>query len=464
MSPAVLLALVASVESKEKLMDISFSSLPFEITKIASANLIWMTSTMTSTPIQTRQKNGLISKLHQRNIQAKQGLVTIEGIATGTPDNTLPQAEAAEFVANLRSLDRNRNRIAKIYQNTRIEQRHLAINLLSEETYEFSRKPGTIQERMEMFEEYALPLAEKVAQKALKSAEVSTKSSDYFCSQNIEDTIGLIVFVTSTGFVAPGIDAKLIKSLGLKKNIARIPVHFMGCAAAMNGMRIACDYIKANPSQRALVICLELSSINAVFEDNINDVIIHSIFGDGCAAVVLGAREESGLLGQDKIVIKDNFSYLVEDTEDGIRLGITDSGITCKLSRDLPNYIETGLGPIINNFLVGHDLTKEKIDLWAVHPGGTRIIEKAQSSLGLSDEQVADSWEILRQHGNMLSCAILFVLERIVLRLEKESLRTGRNLISEYSDNRKILPEKMTGLSFSFAPGVGVEGILFERY
>ena len=419
---------------------------------------------MISTNVQTQQQNGLRLELLPHNIPTKQIVATIEGLATGTPEHIMPQADAAQFVANLRGLNRNRDRIAKIYKNTRIEQRHLAINLLSEETYEFSRKPGTIQERMEMFEEYALPLAEKVAKKALKSAEVSTKPGDYFYSQNIEDTIGLIVFVTSTGFVAPGIDAKLIKSLGLKRNIARIPVHFMGCAAAMNGLRIACDFIKANPSQKALVICLELSSINAVFEDNINDVIIHSIFGDGCAAVVLGAREESMLLGQGKIVIKDNFSYLVEDTEDGIRLGITDNGITCKLSRDLPQYIEAGLGPIINNFLADHELTKERIDLWAVHPGGTRIIEKAQSSLGLNDEQVADSWEILRQHGNMLSCAILFVIERIILRLEEESLRAGKSSMSDYPNKGKTLPEKMTGISFSFAPGVGVEGILFEKY
>ena len=408
---------------------------------------------MTRTTIQTKQQNGLIPKISQYNIPTKQVLSTIEGIATGTPDNIIPQADAAQFVANLRGLNRNRDRIAKIYKNTRIEQRHLAINLLSEETYEFSRKPGTIQERMEMFEEYALPLAEQVAKQALQSAQATIEPGDYFYSQNIEDTIGLIVFVTSTGFIAPGIDTKLIKSLGLKRSIARIPVHFMGCAAAMNGLRVACDYIKANPHQKALVVCLELSSVNASFEDNINDVIIHSIFGDGCAAVVIGAREESTLLGQGKIVIKDNFSYLVEDTEDGIRLGITDQGITCKLSRDLPSYIKNGVGSVINNFLAGHKLTKEEIDLWAVHPGGTRIIENVQSSLGLSDEQVADSWEILGQYGNILSCAILFVLERIILRLEAESLTTEKTLF-----------DKLTGLSFSFAPGVGVEGILFEKY
>ncbi len=407
---------------------------------------------MTSTTVKNKLQTELKLKLNSHNISAKQIVPIIEGIATGTPENIVFQEDAAHFVANLGNINRYRERIAKIYRNTRIEQRNLAINLLCDETYEFSRKPGTIQERMQMFEDYALPLAEKVARKALKSAGESIEASDYLYSEKIEDSIGLIVFVSSTGFVAPGIDAKLIKSLGLKRDIARIPVHFMGCAAAMNGLRVGCDFIKANPQQKALVICLELSSINAVFEDNINDVIIHSIFGDGCAAVVLGGKEESTLFGQGKIAIKDNFSYLVEDTEDGIRLGITDNGITCKLSRDLPKYIEAGLNPIISDFLTSHDLTKDDIDLWAVHPGGTRIIEKAQSSLGLNDDQVTDSWEILREHGNMLSCAILFVIERMILNLEKDCLST-----------QKTYSEKMTGISFSFAPGIGVEGILFEK-
>jgi alpha-pyrone synthase len=410
------------------------------------------TYTTTQTTTQTARQNRLISGYYFNKGTNQQLLPIIEGIATGTPDNTTSQAEAARFVASLAGMNRNRDRIAKIYENTRIEQRKLATNLLTEETYEFSQQAGTIDERMEMFAKYAFPLADRVAKKALKAAEASFVPNLDGNSETIEDTIGLIVFVTSTGFIAPGIDAQLIKSLGLKRNIARIPVHFMGCAAAMNGLRVACDFVKANPGQKALVVCLELSSVNAVFDDNINDVIIHSIFGDGCAAVVIGAREENSLYGLGKIAIKDNFSYLVEDTEDGIRLGIKDNGITCTLSRELPNYIKAGVNPIIRNFLASHNLTKENVDLWAVHPGGTKIIENVQSSLELKDEQITDSWEILRQYGNILSCAILFVLERMISRLE------------DREQEQETIPEKLTGLSFSFAPGIGIEGILFEKY
>jgi alpha-pyrone synthase len=354
----------------------------------------------------------------------------IESIATGTPEHIITQSDAARFIANLPDLEQNRARIEQIYNNTRIETRHLALDLLSDETVAFSRQEGTIQARMRLYQEHGVPLAERVVRKALASVH------------DVE-AIGLIVFVTSTGFVAPGIDAELIQRLGLGRDMARVTIHFMGCAAAMNGLRVASDYVRSHPTRKALVVCLELSSVNAVFEDDMNDVIIHSIFGDGCAAVV-GACDAEQTAG--KLVIQDHLSHLISNTEDGIILGVRDQGITCRLSRYLPAYIAAGVEPVIERFLSNHHLIKEDIDLWAVHPGGTRIIENAQRSLGLSDRQVADSWEILRQYGNMLSASILFVMEQMMLRCEQDSPRT----------------DALTGIAFSFSPGVGIEGLLFQ--
>jgi alpha-pyrone synthase len=374
------------------------------------------------------------------NIDLQQIFPAIESIATGTPDNIIRQSDAAKFVANLPNLDRNRDRIEKIYNNTRIETRHLAYNFLVEPESTYNRP---IQARMQAYKEYGIPLAEKVARQAIEAARKYTP--------DIEDSIRQIVFVSSTGFVGPGIDAELIERLGLRRDISRATVNFMGCAAAMNGLHLACDRVKANPTQKSLVICLELSSVNAVFDDSINDVIIHSIFADGCAAIIVGASTASQAIGTDKILIKDRLSYLVENTQDGITLGIKDNGITCQLSRQLPEYIQTGIKPVIDRFLADNGLTKAGIDLWAVHPGGTRIIESVQSALGLSDTQVEPSWQILAEYGNMLSTSLLFVIERMLA-----------NQQNSCSDAPKS-PQGLNGIAFSFSPGIGVEGILFEK-
>jgi alpha-pyrone synthase len=372
-----------------------------------------------------------------RQIESQQIYPTIEGIATGTPEHVIHQADAAKFVANLPGLTRHKDRIESIYKNTRINTRHLAGNFLLDPEIVRDR---SIQERMQEYKKYGIPLAEKVARQAIESARKYT--------ENIEDSIRQIVFVSSTGFVGPGIDAELIQRLGLRRDISRATVNFMGCAAAMNGLHLACDRVKANPTHKSLVICLELSSVNAVFKEDINDIIIHSIFADGCAAMVVGAGTASQAKDTDKIIIKDRLSYLVENTQDGITLGINDNGITCQLSRQLPEYIKTGIEPIIDNFLADNQLTKESIDLWAVHPGGTRIIESVQSALGLNDTQVEPSWQILSEYGNMLSTSLLFVIERMLSNCQT----TGTDATTG-----------LNGLAFSFSPGIGVEGILFEK-
>lgn len=368
---------------------------------------------------------------------------TIEGIATGTPQSVVSQREAAAFVAQLPHLEQHRSRIEKIYENTQIHTRHLALNVMSEEAVALSQRNGTIAERMRLYQDHAVPLAEEVARRAIASASANGNTAALI------NEIHQVVFVSSTGFVGPGVDAALIERLGLRRDTARTTVSFMGCAAAMNGLRVACDHVRAYPTHKVLLICLELSSVNVTFEDNMNDVIIHSIFGDGCAAVVVGASHINSAIAQGKLAIRQHLSYLVEGTQDGITLGIRDNGITCQLSRHLPDYIEAGVGPIVEDFLAQNALTKDDVDRWAVHPGGTRIIQKVQSSLGLRDDQVADSWSILREYGNMLSASILFVIERMMNRNEHPS--------GEFGDS-------LTGLAFSFSPGVGVEGILFEQY
>ncbi len=379
-------------------------------------------------------------------------VTTIESIATGNPDRVIRQSDAAKVVAKMANLAKHSERIEKIYQNTRIDTRYLALDLLSDEAIAFSRA-ATMQARMQLYREHAIPLAEKVARKALKSAAGKHRAEHPFALDRIEATIGSIVFVSSTGFLSPGVDTAIIERLGLRRDVARVNINFMGCAAAMNGLQVASSFVRANPDRRALVICLELSSLNAVFDDNINDLIIHSIFGDGCAAIVVGASEAASIVGADghgsgtgRMIIKDRFSHLFEDTEDGIVLGVRDNGITCTLSRQLPDYIEAGVGPIVERFLASHGLTKADIDAWAIHPGGTKIIESAQRSLGLNDTQVQDSWAVLAKYGNMLSPSILFVMERMLLRWETAPQSQVSN-----------------GVAFSFSPGVGIEGILFQR-
>ncbi|WP_205876075.1 type III polyketide synthase [Mycobacterium camsae] len=358
-------------------------------------------------------------------------VAVIESIVTGAPAHVVHQLQVADQVAALFDNPEQRQRISRLYQKTMIGTRRMAVDPLDPGFDSLRRQPGTIRDRMALFYQHAVPLAVDVAGRAL--APLEDPSTE----------IGLLVFVTSTGFIAPGVDVALIKQLGLSPSISRVVVNFMGCAAAMNGIRTARDYVRANPSRKALVVCIELCSVNATFADDINDVIISSLFGDGCGALVIGASQTQQPLDPGKVVIRESFSLLLDDAEDGIVLGVNHNGITCELSENLPKYIYDNVDPAITEILRDNGLQKSDIDLWAIHPGGPKIIEESARSLGLSDTEAAASWDVLDRFGNMLSVSLLFVL---------------RLMVQQAAGNSDI----STGVAFSFAPGVAVEGILFD--
>jgi alpha-pyrone synthase len=357
-------------------------------------------------------------------------VAVIESIATGAPSAVVDQSAAAEEVAALFAADaQQRERIARVYKKTKINTRRMAVDPLDAEFDTFRRQPATIRDRMNLFHAHAAPLAVDVARRALAGHAAAD--------------IGLLVFVTSTGFVAPGVDVAIVKELGLSPSVSRVVVNFMGCAAAMNGIRTAADYVRACPDMKAMMVCIELCSVNAVFADNINDVIISSLFGDGCAAVVIGASQVQQPLEPGKVVIRDTFSWLIDDAEDGIVLGVNHDGITCELSENLPSHIYHGVDPVVTKVLANNGLQKFDVDLWAIHPGGPKIIEESLRSLDIPAEAARVSWDVLARYGNMLSVSLLFVLELMVAQAE----------------TTKALS---TGVAFSFAPGVAVEGLLFD--
>ncbi|KAK3935186.1 alpha-pyrone synthesis polyketide synthase-like Pks18 [Diplogelasinospora grovesii] len=364
----------------------------------------------------------------------------IEAIATGNPESFKSQSEAAGEVAALFGADSPHSaRIPRLYAKTRIDRRHMAVNPLTED---FDRS-ASIRPRMDNFLKHAGPLAVDVASRALSGAGIVSP----------ENEIGLLVMVTSTGFIAPGVDVAVMKGCGLSDSVGRVVINFMGCAAAMNGLRTASDFACAHPESKALVVCVELSSVNGVFKPDINDVVISSLFGDGCAAIVVGSthsasqqqqqQQQQPTLAPGKIIIRKCFSKLVRGTEEGIILGVNADGITCELSPKLPNYINAGVGPVLDEILAANGLTKADIDLWAIHPGGPKIIEESLKSLQLPDEVAAISWEMLSRYGNMLSVSLPFVLKRMA---------------AEAKEKRPV----STGVAFSFGPGITVEGILFE--
>ncbi|MCP2292570.1 type III polyketide synthase [Nocardia amikacinitolerans] len=353
----------------------------------------------------------------------------IEAMATGAPSLVLDQSVAADWMAGQFADPEQRTRVRRIFDKTMIGTRRFAVDPLDFELHAYGADTVTIQDRMRLFYRHAVPLATDVARRVLAGVDPSD--------------LGLLVFATSTGVIAPGVDVAVVENLGLPRSIARLVVNFMGCAAAVNGIRAASDFVRANPGKKAMVVCIELNSVHAVPVADVGDAVAHSLFGDGCGAVVIGARRGGQQAKAGTIVIRDKFTHLFEGTEDGIAVGVNHDGISCELSENVPRYIYDGVAPVVGDVLRRNGLRQSDIDVWAIHPGGPKILLESARSLGLPPEVASTSWEVLAEYGNMSSVSLIFVLERIA-----GEAGAGK--------------PNSTGVAFSFAPGVTIEGFLFD--
>ncbi len=93
---------------------------------------------------------------------------------------------------------------------------------------------------------------------------------------------------------------------------------------------------------------------------------------------------------------------------------------------------------------IGHHVTRGSdplnIDLWAVHPGGRTVLDAVEKGLGLPDDALCHSRDILARFGNMSSATVMFVLENVL-----RAANSGQR-----------------GCAMSFGPGVTAETMLFH--
>ena len=90
------------------------------------------------------------------------------------------------------------------------------------------------------------------------------------------DEIDQLVTVSCTGFSAPGVDIGLVESLGLKRDVSRTHVGFMGCHGALNGLRVAAALSHASPASKVLLCCVELCSIHHQYAADPQQVVANA--------------------------------------------------------------------------------------------------------------------------------------------------------------------------------------------
>jgi alkylresorcinol/alkylpyrone synthase len=279
-----------------------------------------------------------------------------------------------------------------------------------------------LREPAEMIE--ALSLGEQTARYVQAAPALAAAAAEraIAAAGGRRDAIGLLVVVSCTGFILPGLDAYLLPALGLRPDVWRLPMVQLGCAGGAGGLARAADWARTHPGQQALVVAVELPSLTFRPADRSLDNLLSAlVFGDGAGAAVLEAGDGGQAGG---LVVGRVRSVLVPDSTHTLGYDLADDGFRVILSRTLPEVLAAALPALVDEFCGAG--CASGLDAVALHPGGGAIVDAVQACLRLRDPQLAATRSVLRTTGNTSSAAMLFVLETLAADLPCAS---GRGLV-----------------------------------
>jgi predicted naringenin-chalcone synthase len=349
----------------------------------------------------------------------------INRIATGVPAHDV-HGTYLHFARTLLDVPRARSVFDRMATKAQIEHRFSVLapatqpnggSVDHDGTYVRGQFP-TVARRMELFEIYAPQLAIETIAKL----ELGTDAKH----------ITHLIVTTCTGMYAPGLDLEIVEQCGLDPSVERTMVGFMGCYAAITGLKLSHHIVRSTPSARVLLVNVELCTLHLQETMSIDRMLSFLIFGDGCSVSLISA-DPIGL------TIDSFHTAIMPGTRDLITWKVRDLGFDMFLSGQVPMAISHGLERVTDAILEG--APPEAIDLWAVHPGGRSVLDAVEHGLTLDRTALAASRSVLENYGNMSSATVMVVLQSLLA-----SAKPGER-----------------GCAMSFGPGLTAETMLFHR-
>jgi alkylresorcinol/alkylpyrone synthase len=333
--------------------------------------------------------------------------VEIASVATAVPVHKVHQADIAE---RAKAVFPHLARLESLYGNTGIETRYAC-----EPPYWYYERHGW-EARTAVFQRHALDLLEEVALNAIKAAGIGLHD------------VGALVVNTITGLAIPSLDAKLMNRLQMSPSVERLPIFGLGCGGGVAGLGRAARYAQAMPGgSHVLFLTVDLCSLCLRIADpSVAMFVAAALFGDGAAGAVLrNTKGEGSRVGRGTVLAMGDHFW--RKTEHIMGWDIKEDGFGIVLSPELPGLIRTKLLPALMSFLDASGMTLGEFSGFLLHPGGAKILKTVQKLLRLSRDDLAYSWHVLRDFGNMSSPTALFALAKAV-----DAGARGRHLLASF--------------------------------
>ncbi len=244
-----------------------------------------------------------------------------------------------------------------------------------------------------------------------------------------------IVHVTCTGYISPS-PAQVYFSQK-KQNAAITHAYHMGCYASLPAVRMAMG-LSLSEEKTIDIVHTEMCSLHLNSTTHTPEqMIVQTLFADGHIKYCVG-KSDHGLR------VLNVHEKIIPDTENDMTWIPSSFGMKMTLSREVPFKIRDSLPEFISELCIRAGVKKEEVlsdGIFAIHPGGPKIIEAVQKKLELRDNQVEMSQKILFERGNMSSATLPHAWHEIM----KNKPANGTKI-----------------LSLAFGPGLTIFGSIFE--
>ncbi|KAL2899627.1 Polyketide synthase 1 [Bienertia sinuspersici] len=247
----------------------------------------------------------------------------------------------------------------------------------------------------------------------------------------------------------PGTDYEIAKLLGLEPSVQRMVLYLVGCHAGPHILKHAKDIVENNKGARILVVCSEITTVNfhGPSEHHIDSLVGQALFGDGAAAVVVGADPVA-----DVELPLFQLIHAVQTTvpdSTGPASEIVEMGQTFHLRKDLPFFVSKNVEQCLVKAFKPIGITDWNSIFWIAHNGGRAILDQTEAELSLAKDKLEVTRDVLSEYGNTGSVGIIIMMDEI----RNKSLKQGKSTTGLGFD---------WGVMFGFGPGMTIETLVLR--
>lgn len=259
-----------------------------------------------------------------------------------------------------------------------------------------------------------------------------------------------LIHVTCSGYASPSAAQRWVSERAwYATNVTHC--YHMGCYAAFPAIRMALGLLAPSilsvPGARIDLVHTEyLSAHFDPLQREPGDIIDSTLFGDGFIGYSAYAEPSFAGRGVPGLRVVAQHEVVVPDSLEEMTWTLGPRHFEMYLSKNVPVLLERALLPFVRRLCekAGRDFDTEKASmLFAIHPGGPKILDHARDTLGLDERQIRHSRGVFHDFGNMSSATVPYVFGRL---LADDDVKPGTLIVAA-----------------GFGPGLTATGLVLEK-